>query len=442
MLIRTIREYDTISCEGSPPHITNNECVSKTCFEWLKNSIYTEGKNSPLKWVGHNTFKVRNYVGILQSPCGTVIEILPKALEKQQDAETQAKLRKKLIEMICISYRIPLESDSADLQTIRNYPLHEWLLSSFLQQLKKMVLRGLRFTYERVEEESQYIRGRLDVNKQLRQPAGRQHHFQIIHDVFSANRPENRLLKKALEIAFKQVKLPSNWQLANELRHMMDEIPASTKPDQDYRAWSDTKLMKSYEAIKPLCWLIVQKLNPTAQHGAHNGMSLLFPMEKLFEDYVGYCLELSLPSQYTLKKQAASLSLCKHGTKNLFKLKPDFIAESQEKSIVLDAKWKLLNSAFCSEDDEEKFDKYGLNQSDFYQMFAYGHKYLPSHGQMFLIYPANENFKRDTKLADFDFSSRDEAKKLTLRVMACDWQAKPQDAFPLWFNSLLDSIQP
>ena len=75
-------------------------------------------------------------------------------------------------------------------------------------------------------------------------------------------------------------------------------------------------------------------------------------------------------------------------------------------------------------------------------MFAYGHKYLPSHGQMFLIYPANENFKRDTKLADFDFSSRDEAKKLTLRVMACDWQAKPQDAFPLWFNSLLDSIQP
>ena len=435
MLIHTIREYDTISCEGSSP-------VSKTCFEWLEKNIYKEGKKSPLKWVAHNKLKIKNYVGILQSPCGTVIEILPKASEKKQEKETQAKLRKKLIEMICISNRIPLESDSADLQTIKNYPLNEWLLSSFLQQLKKMVLRGLRFTYERVEEESQYIRGRLDVNKQLRQPAGRQHHFQIIHDVFSANRPENRLLKKALEIAFKQVKLPSNWQLANELRHMMDEIPASTKPDQDYRAWSDTKLMKSYEAIKPLCWLIVQKLNPTAQHGAHNGMSLLFPMEKLFEDYVGYCLELSLPSQYTLKKQAASLSLCKHGTKNLFKLKPDFIAESQEKSIVLDAKWKLLNSAFCSEDDEEKFDKYGLNQSDFYQMFAYGHKYLPSHGQMFLIYPANENFKRDTKLADFDFSSRDEAKKLTLRVMACDWQAKPQDAFPLWFNSLLDSIQP
>ena len=69
-------------------------------------------------------------------------------------------------------------------------------------------------------------------------------------------------------------------------------------------------------------------------------------MEKLFEDYVGYCLELSLPSQYTLKKQAASLSLCKHGTKNLFKLKPDFIAitESQEKSIVLNMAQKTYSS--------------------------------------------------------------------------------------------------
>jgi 5-methylcytosine-specific restriction enzyme subunit McrC len=431
------REYDTISCEGSSG-------VSKTCFEWLEKTIYKEGKNSPLTWVGHNKFKVKNYVGILQSPCGTVIEILPKASDKQQDEETQAKLRKKLIEMICISYRIPLEAGSADLQTIKNYPLHEWLLSLFLQQLKKMVLRGLRFTYERVEEESQYIRGRLDINKQLRQPAGRQHRFRIIHDVFSANRPENRLLKKALEIAFKHVKLPSNWQLANELRHMMDEIPASTQPNQDYAAWSDTKLMKSYEAIKPLCWLIVQKLNPTAQHGAHNGMSLLFPMEKLFEDYVGYCLDLCLPQTYTLKKQAASLSLCKHGTKDLFKLKPDFIATTPSASIILDAKWKLLNKAFCNENDEEKFDKYGLSQSDFYQMFAYGHKYLPSCGQMFLIYPANENFERDTKLADFDFSSQqnDETKKLKLQVMACDWQANPQDAFPSWFKLLLDGIQP
>lgn len=437
MPIRTIREYDTISCEGS-------SSVSKTCFEWLEKTIYKEGKNSPLKWVGHNKFKVKNYVGILQSPCGTVIEILPKASDKQQDAQTQAKLRKKLIEMICISYRIPLEAGSADLQTIKNYPLHEWLLSSFLQQLKKMVLRGLRFTYERVEEESQYIRGRLDINKQLRQPAGRQHRFQIIHDVFSANRPENRLLKKALEIAFKHVKQPENWQLANELQHMMEEIPASIQPNQDYAAWSDTKLMKSYEAIKPLCWLIVQKLNPTAQHGAHNGMSLLFPMEKLFEDYVGYCLELCLPQTYTLKKQAASLSLCKHGTKDLFKLKPDFIATTSNKSIILDAKWKLLNSKFCNEDDEEQFNKYGLSQSDFYQMFAYGHKYLPSYGQMFLIYPANENFLKDEKLADFDFTSQqnDETKKLKLQVMACDWQANPQDAFLSWFKLLLDSIQP
>jgi hypothetical protein len=61
-----------------------------------------------------------------------------------------------------------------------------------------------------------------------------------------------------------------------------------------------------------------------------------------------------------------------------------------------------------------------------------------------LIYPANENFLKDEKLADFDFTSQqnDETKKLKLQVMACDWQANPQDAFLSWFKLLLDSIQP
>ena len=63
---------------------------------------------------------------------------------------------------------------------------------------------------------------------------------------------------------------------------------------------------------------------------------------------------------------------------------------------------------------------------------------------MFLIYPANENFLKEEKLADFDFSSqqKDETKKLKLQVMACDWQANPQHAFPSWFKLPLDGIQP
>jgi 5-methylcytosine-specific restriction enzyme subunit McrC len=65
--------------------------------------------------------------------------------------------------------------------------------------------------------------------------------------------------------------------------------------------------------------------------------------------------------------------------------------------VVLDTKWKLLSTA-----DTE--NKYGLSQSDFYQMFAYGHNYLPGEGDMILIYPKTENFQ--AALQPFKFSEK------------------------------------
>jgi len=59
--------------------------------------------------------------------------------------------------------------------------------------------------------------------------------------------------------------------------------------------------------------------------------------------------------------------------------------------------------------------KYGLSQGDFYQMFAYGHHYLPGEGDMILIYPKTENFPET--LQSFEFSD-----KLRLWVTPFDLQ--------------------
>ena len=54
--------------------------------------------------------------------------------------------------------------------------------------------------------------------------------------------------------------------------------------------------------------------------------------------------------------------------------------------MVLDTKWKLVNS------NSQERPLYGIAQSDFYQMFAYGQKYLDGVGEMYLIYPAHDDF--------------------------------------------------
>ena len=56
--------------------------------------------------------------------------------------------------------------------------------------------------------------------------------------------------------------------------------------------------------------------------------------------------------------------------------------------MVMDTKWKMVNSS------QQKKSLYGLAQSDFYQMFAYGQKYLGGTGEMYLIYPAHDDFNQ------------------------------------------------
>lgn len=268
-------------------------------------------------------------------------------------------------------------------------------MGQFLAELDLLVKRGVRFDYQRIEEEQRFLRGQLNVVAQMRQPPGRQHHFQIRHDVFLPDRAENRLVKLALEQVAKSTQNAANWRLANELRAMLADVPASRKVSQDLRAWSLDRLMAHYQAIKPWCELILNQQMPIAVSGEWRGMSLLFPMEKLFEQYVEDWLRRRRVPGVHLTPQASRHSLCQHDGSAMFRLEPDLLLQQGQQAWVLDTKWKRLDSA-------DRQNKYGLSQADFYQLFAYGQKYLAGRGEMALIYPMTAQFTQ--ALPPFDFS--------------------------------------
>lgn len=76
--------------------------------------------------------------------------------------------------------------------------------------------------------------------------------------------------------------------------------------------------------------------------------------------------------------------------------------------VVMDAKWKLIDA-----NQGNTPEKYGLSQGDFYQLLAYGQKYQPQGGELFLIYPKHEQFEQP--LPEFMFSEN-----LTLWVVPFD----------------------
>ena len=389
----------TYLCRREYEHIRRGD-ISDAAFEWLE-SLANQRKRGEKEFLRHHgkSLQVRNFVGILETPDGTCLEILPKTADTASPEADRALLWK----MLHVVHNLPFQEMSSASLEKRQGALLEILIARFLQEISQIVHRGIRSDYVRVTAEAAFLKGRLRVAQQIRQPVSRLHRFQIEYDCFLPERAENRLIKAALQYVTKSSRHLDNQRLARELLFAFDAIPASTQIKSDFSRWSSQRDMVYYRAAKPWVELILLRETPWFLKGKWQGISLLFPMEKLFEAYVAACLRKKLDIKYQLVEQSRKHHLIEnHNDKPLFQLKPDMcIREGGCTRLILDAKWKRLDI---------NADRYDLSQSDFYQLFAYGHKYLSSVGNLLLIYPKTNTFFETLPSFHFD-------EKLTLWVV-------------------------
>jgi 5-methylcytosine-specific restriction enzyme subunit McrC len=383
-----VREHARVTTLALHVNTLDAACVPESAFDWLcRESTRLQKSGAALVQVENRRWlRLDNYVGVIETPCGTRIEILPKTVADGDDRDSARTLLRKMLAS-CLNLR-PRETSPTDIQTFRA-PLTEWVMRQFLHSLDAVVKRGLRFEYHTVREEQRFLRGKLDVPRQLRQPPGRGHLFQIEHDVFDADRPENRLLCSALDRVCRLTRDPGNWRLAHELATLLVEVPRCINVATDFLRWGEDRLLAHYRPARPWCALILGEQTPLSILGEWHGSSLLFPMEKVFERYVEACLRKTLPADAVLKSQASSQYLCGHQGQSWFQLRPDFVIDQGSETWVMDTKWKLLDQAMSGPKE-----KYRLSQSDFYQLFAYGHHYLPAVGNLLLVYPMTGRFQK------------------------------------------------
>ncbi|MCK5918817.1 MAG: McrC family protein [Cocleimonas sp.] len=409
MSVITLPEFGLLSCY---PCDTNIKQIPRSAFLWLKQQALTvvKGKAQFINLIarhGIECLQVKNYVGVIETPCGTCIEVLPKITNK---SFTPVQARKTLWKMLSVVLKLKaLESHNALLKTTSK-SLIEILIHLFLTESSHLLHKGLRSDYKRIQGQLRFIKGRLNITSQLRQPTSKQHHFCIEYDVFSSNRAENRLLKKTLMTVLGWSRDNENQRLARELLFLLDAIPESKNIAIDLSRWSTQRDMVHYQAVKPWIDLILRNHSPWFLSGSWQGVSMLFPMERLFESYVATLLKKSLHPEYKLVEQSTLHSLLQHKEKKMFQLRPDIsIRKGSVVISILDAKWKIINS-----NSREK--KYGLSQADMYQLYAYGQKYLQGHGELYLIYPKQASFQESLPRFDFD-------KKLSLWVIPFDLES-------------------
>jgi len=315
-----------------------------------------------------------NYVGVIQTKDGTTIEILPKISDK----EKVEKSKEILIKMLKTLRKSPFKNfNMANVQS-KNMPLLEIFISMFLEELAKLVQKGIKSDYIPKEENLKFLKGKLKISEQIKQNSIHKERFFVAYDEFSSDRVENRLIKTTLQYLYKKSKSNKNQQRIREFLFVFDEIGISYDFKTDFEKVKPNRQMRDYEQVLLWCKTFSLENSFSPYKGNDIAFALLFDMNKLFESYVGHYL----------KKKGFDVSLQDKGkylveTPKKFALRPDIVIKRKDKIVIVDTKWKIIK--------EEK----DISQSDMYQLYAYGKKYDTN--QLYLIYPKSE--KEQPKLS-------------------------------------------
>ena len=398
----TIYEFDALVAKG--PGVTVAQAVHAipaNVFSWLEVQCLRASEQKDSTWLrmtqrsGRHAVQVTSFVGVIRVPDGFQIEVLPKVGKVIGGGIVGA--RKLLLDMLCClpGFR-HIQTGNAKLAAKR-MPLLEIFIAEFLRAVEQVVKRGLRSDYQLQQDNLFALRGKLLVSHHLRQNLFRADRFFTEHDEFSTDRPENRLMHAALRRVLMLSSSQVNQKLARELDFAFADVPVSTDTHIDFQRVRLDRGMRNYADALAWARLILEDESPLTGNGGHSAPSLLFPMEAVFEAFVAKHLARQLVRPMVLKTQARSHHLVRHLEKDWFRLKPDLLVrEGDQDLLVLDTKWKLLDGLKANGKD-----KYGLSQSDFYQLQAYGQSYLDGQGDVVLIYPKTAAF--DQPLPVFEF---------------------------------------
>ena len=314
-------------------------------------------------------------VGILSIPSRTV-EILPKI-----DGNDGA-VRSALVRMLAVVWDLRLvEGELATLDTQR-HDLLELLIRLFADRLLATVRRGMPRRYLAHEEDLALLRGRLDIKRQFTHLAVRPDRLACRYDELSEDTPLNRVLKAAVTRLAGLARSAANFRRLAELAARFEFVRDSSDPLRESVLLDRTNT--AFHELYRLAKLFLSGDWQSTAEGHSAGFALLFPMDKLFEAFIGRSLERALARRTVHLQHRRRSALTGANGEPLFALQPDVvIEESNDRPIVLDTKWKRLTPR--AHDGKTTM---GVAQSDIYQMLAYARAY--DAGRLVLIYPWHE----------------------------------------------------
>lgn len=333
--------------------------------------------------------RVKNYVGVIETKEGLHLEILPK-IHLNKSVNEEAETKKVFLRMLKHLKNSPFVNISkAHLEAPKDFPILEVFIKSYITEVENKLQHGVKHDYILQEENISVLKGKLKITENIKRNHSNKALFYCEFTEYSTNIALNRIIKSTL---LKLLKLSNNYQniySINKILSHLEDVDSSTDIKSDFSKINlSSRLFVNYKTIVEWSEIFLMNKSFTNFKGDNLNMAILFPMEKIFEDYLAYLFK-KYSEGYKIKTQDKSYFLIEeHRSEKRFGLRPDIVAvNGVGNQKVIDTKWKLL-------DEFAERRNYNISQADMYQLYAYGKRYTTKtqEPRLVLLYPSNPKF--------------------------------------------------
>jgi 5-methylcytosine-specific restriction enzyme subunit McrC len=381
MIRRTILEWEKIDHGEDPenPQTIPVRAADRIAAAAAASPLAGRGGSGVIEH-GRKALRARGVVGVIAAD-GCALEILPKIDFPGERAEkVTGNIRHRLVHMLAVALDIKIDAGQVTALDWQRETLLEILIRLFSEKLVDAVRQGMPRRYVDHEEDLAALRGRLDVTRQLTVLAANPSRLACRFDALSPDIALNRIMKAAIARLTRVARSADNQRRLRELAFAYADIADLPVPAL---RWDEVILDRTnarWRELFNLAKLLLGERFQTTSAGGSNGFSLLFEMDTLFEEYIARMITRAMAGgPLRVVRQGGRLYCLETQTGGLFQTKPDILIKDGAKVVqVIDTKWKRIASRI----DDAKQD---VNQSDVYQMMAYGRLYDCT--RLTLLYP-------------------------------------------------------
>ena len=301
--------------------------------------------------IGHNGIVFKNYVGVVQVG-GLTIEILPKA-DKKADADKNL-WQSVLLNMLKVCRRIRVESVSETQLKKRHHSILDVYFEMYLTEIERLVNKGLIKRYQKNQSNQNALKGKLLFAKNIQQNLVHRERFYCEHQVYDRNHLLHQILYKGLRI----LKTFVNDALKDRLNRLLfefQEIDNIEISEKHFRKIVFDRKNSDYQKVFDIAKIIILNYSPSLNYGSENLLTLLFDMNALWEEYIFRILQ-----KYKKDEEKVSRQDSKKFWKNKC-IRPDIILQIEQKTFVIDTKWKIIETNNPSDEDLKQMFVYNLH---------------------------------------------------------------------------------